>query len=162
MEGHKYERVVWAGGLLLRDGCILIVHNRWSDGEVWGLPGGFSPPGESLPETVRRELREEAGLEVEVWELAYVAENFWPPNEGGVCAHALAFVFHLRSPDESLGPQDPDGWVREACWVPVAELEVYLEPARLRGWRTFWEPLVDCVNKRWPGGRFYGYAEGTD
>jgi hypothetical protein len=29
MKKQKYERAVWAGGLLLRDGYILMVLNRW-------------------------------------------------------------------------------------------------------------------------------------
>ncbi|MEE8392102.1 MAG: hypothetical protein V3S14_15080 [Anaerolineae bacterium] len=29
MEEQKYERAVWAGGLLLRDEHILMVHNCW-------------------------------------------------------------------------------------------------------------------------------------
>lgn len=145
--------------MLLQDERVLMVHNRWPGGKVWGLPGGFSPPGEPLVETVRRESREEAGLEIAVGELAYVVENFWAPDERGVQAHALAFVFHSRALSESSGPQDPDGWVQEARWVPVAELESYLEPARRLGWRGFYEPLLDCVEKRVSGARFYGYVE---
>jgi 8-oxo-dGTP diphosphatase len=157
MDERKYERVVWGGGLLLEDERVLMVRNRWPEGEVWALPGGFSPPGEALPETVRRELREETGLEVEVGNLAYVVENFWPPDERGVSAHALAFVFHLRALNGPAGPQDPDGWVQEVRWVPIAELESYLEPARRHGWRGFWEPLLDCIGERSRGAQFYGY-----
>jgi ADP-ribose pyrophosphatase YjhB (NUDIX family) len=54
----------------------------WGDTHVWGLPGGLSPPSEPLRETVRRELQEEAGLEVEVGDLALVAENFWGSRLG--------------------------------------------------------------------------------
>ena len=64
MDEQKYERVVWGGGLLLEDERVLMVRNQWPEVEMWTLPGGFSPPGEPLSETVRRELREEAGLEV--------------------------------------------------------------------------------------------------
>jgi len=77
----------------------------------------------------------------------------------GIRTHALAFVFHARALGEPLGPRDSDGWVQEARWVPVAELEWYLEPARRLGWRGFYEPLLDCVEERVSGARFYGYIE---
>jgi 8-oxo-dGTP diphosphatase len=157
MDEQRYERVVWGGGLLLEDERILIVCNHWPEGEVWALPGGFSPPGELLSETVRRELREEAGLTVEIGSLAYVVENFWPPDDRGVSAHALAFVFRVRALNGPASPQDPDGWVQEVRWVPVAELEPYLEPARRHGWRGFWEPLLDCIGKRSGDAQFYSY-----
>jgi ADP-ribose pyrophosphatase YjhB (NUDIX family) len=159
VEEIKYERSAWAGGLLLRDEHVLMVHNEWPDAHVWSLPGGYSPPGEPLRETVRRELREEAGLEVEVGELAMVVENVWPPDERGVRSHALAVVYHVQAMGEPAGPQDPDGWVHEVRWVPVTELEAYLEPARQRGLRALWEPLADYVDERWQGGRFYSYAQ---
>jgi 8-oxo-dGTP diphosphatase len=160
---ERYEYSVWAGGLLLRDEHILMVHNCWPDAQVWGLPGGYSPPGEPLRKTVCRELHEEAGLEVAgcpeaIGGLAMVIENFWPPDERGISPHAFAFVFHVQAAGEPTGPRDPDGWVREARWVPVAELEVYLAPVRQRGWRALWEPLVDYVRERWSDARFYGYA----
>ena len=36
---------------------------------LWDTPGGFVEVGESLEECVRRELREEAGVEIEVGRL---------------------------------------------------------------------------------------------
>ena len=84
--------------------------------------------------------------------------GYSPPDERGVRPHALAFVFCVEAAGEPLGPQDPDGWVREVRWVPLAELETYLESVRQRGWRALWEPLTDYLRERWYGARFYGYA----
>jgi ADP-ribose pyrophosphatase YjhB (NUDIX family) len=45
------------------DGVLLL---RRSDGEeLWGFPGGAMEPGERVADAVRREVREEIGLEVE-------------------------------------------------------------------------------------------------
>ncbi len=46
------------------EGRILLV--RRSDGDnLWGFPGGAMEPGESVAETLVREVREETGLQVE-------------------------------------------------------------------------------------------------
>lgn len=64
-------------GAVIENGCILLVQHHFfsSDVRYWGLPGGGQEPGETGEETVRREMREETGLEVKVVRLLY--ETFW-------------------------------------------------------------------------------------
>lgn len=50
--------------LSLRDNTLAVVLGKRSDGNGWALPGGFIQKGESLDECVRRELKEETGIEV--------------------------------------------------------------------------------------------------
>ncbi len=51
---------------------ILLLHHRFRPGSGWGIPGGFINPREQPEDAVRRELREEVGLEVEVTRVAFV------------------------------------------------------------------------------------------
>ncbi|MBP2340268.1 8-oxo-dGTP pyrophosphatase MutT (NUDIX family) [Saccharothrix coeruleofusca] len=49
------------------DGRILLIHKV--DNDLWALPGGGHDPGESIIDTVVREVREETGLDVQVTSL---------------------------------------------------------------------------------------------
>ncbi len=50
-------------GVLLHDGRVLLLLNERGE---WDLPGGRPDPGEDHRAALRREVREEAGLDVEV------------------------------------------------------------------------------------------------
>jgi ADP-ribose pyrophosphatase YjhB (NUDIX family) len=53
-------------------GRVLLLRHVLRKGSGWGVPGGFINPGEQPEEAVRRELREETGLELDAVELAFV------------------------------------------------------------------------------------------
>ena len=54
------NRVHAAGGVVLRDGLVAVVHRpRYDD---WSLPKGKLDPGESFEEAALREVEEETGL----------------------------------------------------------------------------------------------------
>ena len=51
------------------EGRVLLLHHRFRPGSGWGIPGGFVERGEQPDEALRRELREEVGLEIANLEL---------------------------------------------------------------------------------------------
>ncbi|MGH9753152.1 MAG: NUDIX hydrolase [Blastocatellia bacterium] len=51
---------------------VLLLRHRFRPGGGWGIPGGFMRPREQPEEAVRRELREEIGLEIEVVGVAFI------------------------------------------------------------------------------------------
>jgi 8-oxo-dGTP diphosphatase len=57
---------VTAGAVVVDgEGSVLLLKHAFRKGSGWGIPGGFMEKGEQPEEAIRRELREEAGLEVE-------------------------------------------------------------------------------------------------
>lgn len=61
---------VSVSALIFEGACVLLAHRRAID--WWNLPGGAVDPGETLDEALRREVREETGLEIEVGHLVGV------------------------------------------------------------------------------------------
>ena len=53
-------------------GRVLLLRHVLRKGSGWGVPGGFLAAGEQPEEAIRRELREETGLELDSVELAFV------------------------------------------------------------------------------------------
>lgn len=56
-----------------RDGRILL--HRRSDSQLWSIPGGAMEPGESIAQTIVREVEEETGLQVEPERLVGIYSN---------------------------------------------------------------------------------------
>jgi NAD+ diphosphatase len=98
--------------LVRRAGKILLAHNAAFPAGRFGLIAGFVEAGESIEETVRRELREEA--QIEVGDLRYVASQPWPFPDSLM----LAFEAEWAS-----GEGRPDGVeITELRWCGPDEL----------------------------------------
>jgi len=63
-----------ARAVILREASLLVVRIRTQEGEFLVLPGGGQEHGETLTDTVRREVMEELGLAVTPRGLMYVRE----------------------------------------------------------------------------------------
>jgi 8-oxo-dGTP diphosphatase len=64
---------VTAGAVVVDDGGrVLLLNHVFRVGSGWGIPGGFMEKGEQPEEALRRELREEIGLELDSAEIALV------------------------------------------------------------------------------------------
>lgn len=61
---------VSVSALIFEGERVLLAHRRAID--WWNLPGGAVDPGETVDEALRREVREETGLEIEVGQLVGV------------------------------------------------------------------------------------------
>ncbi|WP_067178807.1 NUDIX hydrolase [Microtetraspora niveoalba] len=104
-------------GAIVRDpaGRLLLVRRGHPPGEgLWSLPGGRVEPGESDAEAVRRELREETGLDGTVGPLA---GSVLRPGPAGVTYEIHDYL--VTAADGRLTPGDD---AADARWCSPAEL----------------------------------------
>lgn len=105
-------------GLIWNDSSKLLIAQRPLDGllgGLWEFPGGKREPGETLEDCLRRELREELAIEVEVRELFTVVRHAF--THFRITLHA--FTCRYRSgPPQAIGARD---W----AWAALDDLELY-------------------------------------
>lgn len=115
-----------------RDGKYLLQNRKKKDWPGYTFPGGHIEPGESIVDAVKREMREETGLEIQAPRLCGVKQF---PIAGG---RYLVFLFETDQFDGELRSSDEGEveWVsRERLGeVPLVEdfmelLEVMENPA---------------------------------
>ncbi|PAP81346.1 hypothetical protein B1759_08440 [Rubrivirga sp. SAORIC476] len=135
LAGHVRVRV---GALLFDDAeaptaVLLAEHSGiWEERPFWTPPGGGVEFGESLAEALRREVREETGLDAEVGAVRYVLDFVRPP------LHAVSFYVECRAPglDTARLGSDPElpadaQLLRQLRLIPFDELDaltLYPEP----------------------------------
>jgi 8-oxo-dGTP pyrophosphatase MutT (NUDIX family) len=99
-------------GVVIRDGCVLLLLNERGE---WELPGGRPEAGEDHRAALRREVREETGLCVEVGEA--LGEHLFEILPGRI-VRIVAFGCRLRGRGEVTVSDEH----LELRWQPLAEL----------------------------------------
>src|SRR5258708_2690416 len=125
---------VTAGALIFDDrGRILLLEHVFRPDSGWGIPGGFLARGEQPEEGLRRELREEVGLELDDVKLLLVRSLHRPRQ--------IEIYFRARPQGE---PQPRSFEIKRAEWFALDDL-----PAELsKDQRTMIQRAVAHQNSR--------------
>lgn len=77
------------------NGDKVLVHKAETD-NFWTFPGGRAEFGETAEETIKREIKEELGLDIKVSRLLWFVENFFNYQEKNY--HEIALYFLIEFP----------------------------------------------------------------
>jgi 8-oxo-dGTP pyrophosphatase MutT (NUDIX family) len=130
LDGHK--KMVQKDRLVLRpavyaivvyDGQVLLMKMRHSG--KYHPPGGGISVGERVEDTLKREVREETGIEVEVERFAHFEELFFYYDPSGTAYHGLHFYYVCRPKTLTLldDTQVNDDAAEKPRWVSIQGLQ---------------------------------------
>jgi len=98
-DSRRYPKrpILGVGALIFRHNRILLVERGKEPLKGWwSLPGGVLETGESLEEGIRREVREETGLEIKPVSLATIFERIIRDDKGRAEYHYVLIDYICR------------------------------------------------------------------
>ncbi|MBN1907509.1 MAG: 8-oxo-dGTP diphosphatase MutT [Deltaproteobacteria bacterium] len=116
---HK-KKIVVTAAIIRHDGKILITERpggRHLEG-LWEFPGGKKEAGEGLEECVKREIREEIGIDINPYELLLTVTHEYETKIVELYAFLCSLVSGTPAPLEGQKMQ----------WVDPEELTLYQFP----------------------------------
>ncbi|MER5350696.1 NUDIX domain-containing protein [Kitasatospora sp. NPDC002551] len=101
-------------------GRLLLIHK--TDNNLWALPGGGHDVGESVADTVVREVREETGIDVEVDSVVglYTDPGHVMAYDDGEVRQQFSICFRARPVGGELRTSSES---KEVRWVDPADLD---------------------------------------
>ncbi len=113
--------IVGVAAVVVRAGQVLLVQRGREPGKgLWGVPGGVLELGETVIDGVRREVREECGIEIEVGPLLGVFEPQQRDDAGRLRYHYVVLDYLARYVSGKLRAADD---ADDARWVALDALE---------------------------------------
>jgi mutator protein MutT len=110
-------------GIILDQEKVVTMRNK-SNSKIW-FPGGGIEIGEKMEDALKREVKEEAGLEITVGKLLLFKENFFYYQPFDKAYHAFLFFFLCKTENPSLIDDElvDDHESKEPRWTDVKEIK---------------------------------------
>jgi 8-oxo-dGTP diphosphatase len=121
VRSYPQRPIVGVGAVVIDGERVLLVRrcNEPSKGE-WSIPGGAVEAGETLDAAVRREVREETGLDIVVGPVVEVLDRIRKDADGRAQFHYVLVDFICHPCGGSLASASD---AAEVAWAAVGELE---------------------------------------
>ncbi|MEK4251830.1 NUDIX domain-containing protein [Paenibacillus sp. FSL W7-1287] len=113
--------------LIMNEGHILLIEYQENNQYHYNLPGGGVEQGESVTDTLRRELLEEANVEIKIGKIAFLYE-YCPHKQSGDYdseTPVLNIIFDCEIQDGFIAklPESPDPNQVGVRWIPIDKLD---------------------------------------
>jgi len=120
---YPNQPIVGVGAIIIREGEILLEKRKNDPGKgKWSVPGGLVELGESVGQTVMREVKEETGLEVEKPEHIDIVDNVVRDDNGEIKYHFVIVDYFVKLKGGTLKAQSD---AEELKWVSLDDVEKY-------------------------------------
>lgn len=122
---YHNQPILGVGAVILEDGKIVLVRRGVEPAlGKWSIPGGAVDLGEAVREAVKREAKEECGLDIELIDgkPVDVFDNLVKDKDGRLRYHYVLLQFLSRPAGGALKPASD---VTDARWVPLNKVEDY-------------------------------------
>jgi 8-oxo-dGTP diphosphatase len=112
--------MVGVGALILEEGRMLLVKRSKEPSKGrWSIPGGRLELGETISEAVKREVREECDVQIDIMRVLEVTDNILRDDDGRIRYH---FVLIDMLANYLSGEPKAQSDAEECRWVTPAEL----------------------------------------
>jgi len=120
---YPSQPIVGVGAIIICDGKILLEKRKNEPGKgKWSIPGGLVELGESVEQTVIREVKEETGLEVEKPEHIDVVDNITRDENGEIKYHFVIIDYFVKLKGGTMKAMSD---AEELRWVTFDDVEKY-------------------------------------
>ena len=112
--------LIGVGALIQRGDEFVVVQRKNEPAKgLWSIPGGLLELGERVYDGVKREVKEETGLDVEIDRLLDVIDNIVYDDDGKICYHYVLIDYLCSSRHGNLKAATD---VKEAQWIKLKDL----------------------------------------
>ena len=121
---YPEQPIIAVAALILNEnGDLLLVRRNSEPGKgLWSIPGGVVELGESLDQALKREVKEETGLDIKSLKLLDVFEVVEKDYSGKIRYHYIILDYIVEKCGGLLKPATD---VSDAKWVSIEKINSY-------------------------------------